>query len=180
MVARIAGNRRVQKAHAFWGNMLRGFGNCRGAGRGGTGGAGGRKWASGPTHAQWAPAPPLLRFPPLVVLLHRPPEVHHPAWAGRAATPCGRPRPSPAPPPAPAPSAGGGAGLLCWSRWFRGSTLGAQSRSLRRRPGYDRGSPASRSGQPESLFQPVPLVERSPQHGPTAPSAAAPPARPLL
>lgn len=49
-----------------------------------------------------------------------------------------------------------------------------------RRPGYDRGSLASRSGHPESLSQLVPVPERSPQPGPAARLAAAPPARPLL
>lgn len=89
--------------------------------------------------------------------------------------------PPPAPPPgSPPPSpAGGGYGLQ--RRWwrFRYPKSGARSRSRGRRPGYDRGSLASRSGQPESSFRLLPVPERSPQPGPTARFAAAPPARPL-
>lgn len=148
---------------------LQGFGSWRGAGR---------KWARGQAHAYWAAsAPPPFRVPPL---LHRlpgsaaalAPTSGHPLWQAP---------PLSAPPPAspPPPPAGGGDGLQ--RRWwrFRYPKSGARSRSRGRRPGYDRGSLASRSGQPESSSRLLPVPERSPQPGPTARFAAAPPARPL-
>lgn len=108
------------------------------------------------------------------------PEVQ-PPWRPPAATPCGRLRPRrPRPPRLSAPSSGGGAVLQRRSWRFRCPKPGARSRSRERRPGYDRGSPAARSGQPESLSQLVPVPERSPQLDPAAQLAAAPAVRPLL
>lgn len=148
---------------------------CKGLGVGeGRGGSGqeGRRTRIGP------PAPRLLlEFPRSYTAF---PEVQPPSRRP-AATHCGRPRPLSAPPPAspPPPPAGGGDGLQ--RRWwrFRYPKSGARSRSRGRRPGYDRGSLASRSGQPESSSRLLPVPEQSPQPGPTARFAAAPPARPL-
>lgn len=108
------------------------------------------------------------------------PEVQPPSRPP-AATPCGKPRPHrPRPPDSPPPPSGGGAGLQRRSWRFRCPKPGARSRPRGRRPGYDRGSPAARSGQTESLSQLVPALERSSQPNPAAQLAAAPPTRPLL
>lgn len=149
------------------GAVLRGFGNSVGAGR---------KWAGGLAHAYWAAnvPPPFLGFLTSSTTL---PEVPPPSRPP-AATPCGRPRPLPAPPPsspppppvvAPACNPGRG-GFVARSR-ERGVVPGA-------RPGYDRWSPASRSGQPESLSQLVPVPERSPQPSSAVRLAAAAPGAP--
>lgn len=139
-------------------------------GRGGSGQAG-RRTRIGPSVPRLLlgspPPPPPFRKCSRPRADQRPPTVAGPS-------PCRlRPRVS-APPPA-----GGGDGLQ--RRWwrFRYPKSGAPSRSQGRRPGYDRGSLASRSGQPESSSQLLPVPERSPQPGPTARFTAAPPARPL-
>lgn len=137
-----------------------------------------RKWAGGLTHAHWAASAP----PPFSVSPPPPPPPFRKCSRPRAHQ---RPPPEQAPPlgPAPqisAPSASGGAGLQRRSWRFRCPKPGARSRSRERRPGYDRGSPASRSGYPESVSHPVSVPERSLQPSPAARLAAAPTARPLL
>lgn len=143
------------------------------------GGRPGRKWASGQTHAHWPPEPrPFGGFSSSSTAL---PEVQPSTLAPTSGRTLRQAPPfTGSAPQLSAPCAGGGAGLLRWSWRFRSPKPGARSRSLRRRPGYDRGSPASCSGQPESLCQRVPVVERSPQAGSTARFAAALLARPLL
>lgn len=128
------------------------------------------------------PAPrPLCQFPLLLLLL-----LHHPPGSAAALAPTSghrlrqAPPRRPRPPDSPPPPSGGGAGLQRRSWRFRCPKPGARSRPRGRRPGYDRGSPAARSGQTESLSQLVPALERSSQPNPSAQLAEAPPARPLL
>ncbi|XP_049502834.1 WD repeat and FYVE domain-containing protein 2 isoform X3 [Panthera uncia] len=149
------------------GAVLRGFGNSVGAGR---------KRAGGLAHAYWAAnvPPPFLGFLTSSATL---PEVPPPSRPP-AATPCGRPRPLPAPPPSSpppppvvAPACNPDRGGFGARSRERGVVPGA-------RPGYGRGSPASRSGQPESLSQLVPVPERSPQPSSAVRLAAAAPGAP--
>lgn len=133
-------------------------------------------------HAHWAASAP----PPLSVSPPPPPPPPPPSRkcsrprAHQRPPPAAGPAPSAPPPDSPPPPSGGGAGLQRRSWRFRWPKPGARSRPRGRRPGYDRGSPAARSGQTESLSQLVPALERSSQPNPSAQLAAAPPARPLL
>lgn len=150
------------------GTVLLGVGNHKGAER---------KRGSELTHAHWAAsAPPPSGFLSNSTTL---PEVQPPSRPP-AATPWGRPRPHRLRPPTLRPL------LRCWRR-LAAQVLavsvpqaGSAESFPERRPGYDRGSPASRSGHPESLSSLVPVPEQSPQPGPAARLSAATPARPLL
>ncbi|XP_059234331.1 WD repeat and FYVE domain-containing protein 2 isoform X3 [Mustela nigripes] len=149
--------------------VLLGVGNHKGA-----------EWKRGTelTHAHWASSapPPSSGFLSISTTI---PEVQPPSRPP-AATPWGRPRPHRLRPPALRPLLRCGRRLAAEVLAVSVPQAGSAESFPERRPGYDRGSPASRSGHPESLSPLVPVPERSPQPGPAARLSAAPPARPLL